>query len=176
MSLELLIVLVVVLGFIAIRYWPRSKPKAREPSGRPATNPVTPEPTFDGPWWTPSKGFNFNIVGEGSYQDALSSIVGGHCLAGWDYRCEALIVPDPQNKHDENAVRVTINLATVGFLSRDDNRKYLDALRSAGLDGRPVACWATIIGGFIEFDEDDEEELGHFGVRLSLKRPFEIAT
>lgn len=33
------------------------------------------------------------------------------------------LVPEPQNKHDKNAIKVIISGKTVGYISREDNRK-----------------------------------------------------
>lgn len=64
------------------------------------------------------------IVGESYHMDALRRIVQkaqaeGRAVSnvahGW-----AVLVPEPENPHDENAVAVTIDEKKVGHLSRDD--------------------------------------------------------
>lgn len=34
-----------------------------------------------------------------------------------------ILVPEPQNKHDRNAIKVTIAGKKIGYISRDDNLK-----------------------------------------------------
>jgi hypothetical protein len=57
-------------------------------------------------------------VGEASYQDALRHICGSD---RWeDIRCEvnAVLVPEPTNRYDANAVMVQVDEQMVGYLSR----------------------------------------------------------
>eukprot|EP00873_Tetraselmis_striata_P031941 jgi/Tetstr1/452205/TSEL_039241.t1 len=66
--------------------------------------------------------FEFDIVGESHYQDALDAICGGKCEEGHELECVALLRREPHNKHDPNAIDVMINGRKVDHLSRTDAR------------------------------------------------------
>jgi hypothetical protein len=60
-----------------------------------------------------------------------------------------LLVPEPTNAHDRNAVRVLIQGLLVGYLSREDAAAYLPGLQRliAGCDTGYVALEGVICGG-----------------------------
>jgi hypothetical protein len=89
------------------------------------------------------------VVGESHYQDALWRIVGG--LRGDPIRfdTQAVLVPEPDNPYDQNAIQVRIDGAPVGYLSRHDAAIYLPGLlrlMGAGA-GHLVALHGQIVGG-----------------------------
>jgi hypothetical protein len=58
------------------------------------------------------------VVGEGSYQDNLDRISGGKTEDGpTTAEHTAIMKPEPTNPYDQNAIAVTIDGATVGYLS-----------------------------------------------------------
>lgn len=127
-------------------------------------------------WWSTKKKvaivigddeFEFPVVGESHYQNVLQKECGGKTEDGANHKCAALLVPEPKNPHDKNAVRVTISGKTVGYLSRDIAPDFLDALTSGGYGS--AACGALIVGGWSR--EGDE---GHFGIRLNATLPFTL--
>jgi hypothetical protein len=62
------------------------------------------------------------VVGTSSYQDAIWRIVGAP-TTGRDSRAEwqgeAALEPEPENRHDCHAVKVTVGGETVGYLDRE---------------------------------------------------------
>jgi hypothetical protein len=110
-----------------------------------------------------------NVAGESHYQDALRE------LAPWDGRDDlrhealATLVPEPDNPHDPNAVRVEIAGRLVGYLPRAAAESYGSLLAVYTRKGRPVTCDAMIAaratGG----------EAGPIGVFLKLPPPLEPA-
>jgi len=95
-----------------------------------------------------------SVVGESHYQAALKIAVGGR-TPGDDLfshiPATAAMVPEPENPHDANAVRIDIvidnHLLTVGYLARDVAPRYqrvLLGLRNRGILG---TCPARITGG-----------------------------
>ena len=60
-----------------------------------------------------------NVAGESHYQDALRAISGQGEIR---HDTEARLIPEPDNPHDANAVRVEIDGAKVGYLPRDLRR------------------------------------------------------
>lgn len=114
--------------------------------------------------------FEFNIVGESRYQPALDRMCGGRTEDGHEHECQALLVEEPNNPHDGNAVKVTIQGETVGYLSRDAAPRYKKAARAAGLSGQPVLVDALIVGGWTRGRRGD----GHYGVKLDMAFPIEF--
>lgn len=146
----------VVLILIAAGYliWritrrdPDRAPKASEPAGHIRGN----------------REFDCEVVGESHYQKALERIAGGRSDDGAEHDCIAVLVPEPQNKHDRNAIRVDIDGMTVGYLSRSDARDLGKVLRGKGLGGAILTVNAMIVGGWDRGGGDR----GHFGVRLDI--------
>lgn len=100
------------------------------------------------------------VVGEAQRQDALEKLTGGRTREAAYLEVTAVLVPEPGNPHDSNAVRVEIEGLLVGYLSR------ADALAFGSLEEPPKSCPATIVGGW---KRDDDE--GMFGVYLDLVLP-----
>jgi hypothetical protein len=57
--------------------------------------------------------YDFDIVGESFYQDALEALAGGRHVKAAHVECVAFIAPEPENPHDQNAVVVTIERSKV---------------------------------------------------------------
>jgi hypothetical protein len=89
------------------------------------------------------------VVGESNYQEALWKIVGGRRRERVRHDVAAVLVPEPDNQFDANAIKVLIDGNLVGYLSRQDAVAYgpgLLALMSESANGL-VALEATIVGG-----------------------------
>jgi hypothetical protein len=114
--------------------------------------------------WDGNGEFAFEIVGESHYQKALELAAGGRAPESVRVRKRAMLVPEPDNPHDENAVRVDIDYRRVGYLSREDAIEYNRRLFKKGLAGKAMTVDAIIVGGW---DRGDGAR-GHFGVRLDL--------
>ncbi|HKP20167.1 MAG TPA: HIRAN domain-containing protein [Thermoleophilaceae bacterium] len=85
-------------------------------------------------------------VGEASYQDALRHICGSD---RWEHvRCEvrAVLVPEPSNPYDPNAVMVQVDGQLVGYLSRGDAVEYQPVTRTLFERGEVIVCDARICG------------------------------
>jgi hypothetical protein len=82
-------------------------------------------------------------VGTSHYQDALVALTGRQADEEIRHDVIATLVPEPDNPHDPNAVAVRIEDHFVGYLSRDENRRWLDVLGAAG---QTVGCEAMIAG------------------------------
>lgn len=94
------------------------------------------------------------IVGESHYQPALRRLANG-ASAGNDpsqhLPVVAMLVPEPENPHDSNAVRVDVvtetDTATVGYLTRNDARAYQRTLLGLRREGYVGTCPGRITGG-----------------------------
>src|SRR4051794_19212595 len=88
------------------------------------------------------------VVGESHYQDHLWQLAGG--LQAERIRCaiQAVLVPEPDNPHDSNAVCVLIDDGVVGYLSRQDAAAYRPGLVALMCKhGGSIALEGQIIGG-----------------------------
>ncbi len=110
-----------------------------------------------------------HVVGESNYQDALWAVAGAP--RGTEVRTKvfAVLVPEPQNSYDRNAVAVFVNNSNkVGYLSRDDAAAYQPILRR---HRQLVACDALIAGG----GPGDDGRMRMLGIFLELPEPEELA-
>jgi hypothetical protein len=109
--------------------------------------------------------YDFDIVGESYYQDALEEICGGKTIQGHQKEVMAILIHEDNNPKDDKAIRVDIEGMTVGYLERKFAREYRKRLSEAGYPDLAAACNALITGGWRRYESE-----GHFGVRLDLPR------
>lgn len=102
--------------------------------------------------------YDFEIVGEASYQSELKQIAGSN-PDGVEYYCTATLRAEPSNKYDPNAIKVVIEGKTVGYISRRETSLVHPHLRRGSL-----TCDAVVVGGWHRGDDDR----GHYGVKLDL--------
>ena len=109
------------------------------------------------------------VVGESHYQEALWAIVGGVRPEPVRHETLALLVPDPENSVDANAIEVLIEGQCVGFLSRQDAIRYrpgllklisaspthLIALHGVVVGGGPRPHGLGLLGVFLDHDPAD---------------------
>lgn len=106
---------------------------------------------------------NLPVVGESHYQDELWQLVGGRSSREGRVRTEvhAILIAETNNVHDANAISVQVNGLEVGYLSRDDARRYRPGLLTLQERlGGPVAVPGVIAGGGAR--EDGPALLGVF--------------
>jgi hypothetical protein len=127
-------------------------------------------------WLAGNGRFEFEIRGESHYQQHLELLSGGRTVEGADHDCFAMLVPEPDNLFDPGAVRVELCDAAmersypVGYLARHINLEYTIRLAGLGHDEQIAWCRAKIVGGW-----EDHRSSGHFGVKLDLLWPVELA-
>jgi hypothetical protein len=98
---------------------------------------------------------DLEAVGEASYQDNLWRVVGGHGASNDRVRVEvhAVLVAETDNPYDANAVSVWIQGLRVGYLSREDARRYRPGLLALERQhGKPIALAGAIVGGGMRAD------------------------
>lgn len=100
------------------------------------------ETDISGPEW-----FDFDIVGESNYQRAIMTAAEAAFAAG-ERRAYliATIHLDDGNPYDSKAVEVRINDRTVGYLDRDDARRYRRWKESNNISD-PATCRSVIVKG-----------------------------
>ena len=91
------------------------------------------------------------VVGTSQYQDAIWRIVGEptrdrDSRASW--RGEAALEAEPGNRHDRNAVRVTVGGETVGYLDRELAAELQPDLVELARHGTAAVVAAHAVGGF----------------------------
>lgn len=85
-----------------------------------------------------------DVVGESFRQEVIHEV-----LAGWPNSSSipAILVPEPDNPKDRNAVRVMLrtrpegDFAQVGYLSREDAQRYLPVVAAASPGFVMAAAW-----------------------------------
>lgn len=107
------------------------------------------------------RGAFFDVVGESHYQRALEKICGGKKFYSAERQCRAILLPEPSNSADHNAVQVIIERHLVGYLAREHALEYHEHLGP-----RPSHCEAKIVGGWKNYENE-----GNFGVKLKIKWP-----
>jgi hypothetical protein len=85
-----------------------------------------------------------SIVGESHYQTALLSITNSSPGEEVAVDCIAELVPEPTNPHDPHAVMVRVEGQCVGYLSRQNARKFGPRLKKMLDAGQPAICNAYI--------------------------------
>lgn len=126
----------------------------------PAAVPA-PAPTVEATLYT--GGETLEVVGESHYQEALWTLVGGRRTEPVRSEAYAVLVPDPDNRFDADAIEVRIDGQIVGYLSREDAAAYhpglIQLMRKSA--NHLVALHAVIVGGGQRSDG-----LGFLGVFL----------
>jgi hypothetical protein len=98
---------------------------------------------------------DLDVVGEASYQDNLWRVVGGRGSPSDRVRVDiyAVLVAETDNPYDANAVSVWVQGLKVGYLSRDDARRYRPGLLALEKQySKPIALAGAIVGGGMRAD------------------------
>jgi Protein of unknown function (DUF4236)/HIRAN domain len=112
--------------------------------------------------------YRYEVVGESHYQTELAAIVGGRTEDSASHECAAVLVPEPNNPYDPNAIYVCIGGHKVGYLARDCAVSFGMALAQEGYG--EASCRALIVGGW----DRGKNDQGSFGVKLDIALPLHI--
>lgn len=186
-ALALLLVLGLLAGVVVVAYLVgRGSATARTPNdperrrgpgsvGRmngeraewePSTEEIQARPRIEAGPARPGHGYWFEVVGESHYQRTLRAADGGRLAAGEYVQVPCLIVPEPLNPYDKNAIAVYIDgQGKVGHSSREDATEYRTLARRLIEQGAVGSCGGNLIGG--------QDETTSIGVCLSIKEPGE---
>lgn len=151
------------------KYSPQSKPSTTyKPQPSAFANKLAPinkpKPTRTTKIKWRDGSYPMEVVGESNYQEAIQRVCGKHNRNGYDFKTEALVVREPSNPYDLNAVAVKMNDSTIGYLPRAQAQRVSEQMKEDGI--AHAACSATIVGGWRTNQHDE----GHFGVRLAIPR------
>lgn len=103
------------------------------------------------------------VVGESHYQNTLRSLCGSQRWEDVGFDCVAVLVPEPNNPHDPNAIMVQVEARLVGYLSREDAVRYQELITDAL--PRLIQCDARIAG------RGPGSDTSNLGVFLKLPPP-----
>lgn len=104
------------------------------------------------------------IAGTSHRQPLLSRIAGDALRKGEHVAFTALIVPEPGNPHDPNAIAVTADgLGPIGYFARRDALRYKAMAEELIRQGAVGVCEAFLTGGW--------NEEATIGVRLEIEEP-----
>lgn len=113
------------------------------------------------------------VAGTSHHQSELETLAGGRTSESAHQKCTALLLPEPDNPYDPDAVAVYIvaNGAKtgIGYLPHDIAPLFNQSLSVEGFSA--AGCQAKIVGGWHSEDGDD----GYFGVRLDAVLPFQLS-
>lgn len=113
------------------------------------------------------------VKGEASYQDAIARIAGGRQIRdeGVQIPVQAQLRCEPTNQYDANAVQVLIDGNVVGYLSKKEATRYCPVITRAEQAGALVFVEGLVCGGW----SDGDQNVGHFGVKVFMPPPDEVA-
>ncbi|WP_435988554.1 HIRAN domain-containing protein [Sulfitobacter sp. SH24] len=109
------------------------------------------------------------VVGTSRYQKQIATLAGPKSGDGKRDRLRVLLVEEPDNAHDANAVRVQFQCETIGYLPKKEAIIYRDFLSTEGLQGKTANVSANVVGGWLDGDSE-----GSYGIHLLHRKPFKI--
>lgn len=139
------------MGFLA-RLFGTKQPEVTVPRQVSRSEPFGVEPESEGSPSLPSRAYHLvansmlAVVGESHYQRALRGAARGRSHED-GIPVQACLSREPRNRYDKNAVRVSVDGETVGYIARDLAplmRQRLEWVESQGL---VATCHARIVGG-----------------------------
>jgi HIRAN domain len=71
---------------------------------------------------------DLEVVGESHYQDALWRVTRGRTVERVRVEVQAVLLAEPDNPYDPNAIAVLMDGGKVGYLCRDDAEAYRPGL------------------------------------------------
>ena len=89
------------------------------------------------------------VVGESFHRAELLKVTGCPPKDGYRREFNARLVPERNNKHDKNAVRIEINGLPVGHLGRADAKTY--RARNGGEKAKSIQCKARIMSSGTDY-------------------------
>jgi hypothetical protein len=162
-------ILPVALITAIILYISRDKISAREPAALSHVDAQQNTNTASGYYAWPELGqFAFAVDGE-SFQEAIKQLLQENAIAPDEdsafkaHILTAHLIPDNDNPHDSNAIRIDINSRTVGYLNREQALSFRRRLDEKGLSSQITTCGAMII-----VDDDENGKTLSYGIKLDI--------
>lgn len=108
--------------------------------------------------------FPVDVKGESNYQENLISICGEYRRDSSEFRTEAVLVREPTNPYDPNAIQVKIDGLLVGYVARAQAEKLSEEFAFHKIS--EARAKAKIRGGW----RTNQHDVGAYGVKLSIPR------
>ena len=132
--------------------------------------------------WRLHEGYQeLEVVGEASYQNALWRLCGSSLGERVRHDVIAVLVPEPANEYDPNAIAVVVDGFLVGYLPRQTAAAYISGLRELmTATGAHAALRGRIVGGGIRGDGPGmlgiwlDHEPAAFGIASAPARPAQV--
>lgn len=103
-----------------------------------------------------------DIAGESFYQESFIKLFGPYKEDGYHLTTNAVLEREPENRHDSNAIKCSINGFLVGHVNRGDAEIVAANMDSAGLKAITVTC--NVAGGWKRGNKDT----GMFGAKAEI--------
>lgn len=158
----------LILGGIVWLIWRmlrKGKPaptQSTPPPNKPSTHRPTAAPALA---WPGLGTFECEVAGESHYQDWLRQLAGSHGVDSANKHVTAHLIPEDNNPHDSDAVRVEVDGRPVGYLPRGDATTFRERLDDKRLGLAVTTCAALIVGGYV----DRSGERKSYGVQLDIE-------
>lgn len=112
-----------------------------------------------------------DVVGESHYTRELQALLPKPLPPdGAEALVPVTVVHDPSNKYDSNAVEIRASSGVIGFLAREDAKRYAPALDAIQAEGLNAATMARVWG--MNREDWDSRGKKFFGsVRIDLPEP-----
>lgn len=112
-----------------------------------------------------------DVVGESHYTRELRALLPNPLPPdGAEALVPVTVVHDPSNKYDSNAVEIRASSGVIGFLAREDAKRYAPALDAIQAEGLNAATMARVWG--MNREDWDSRGKKFFGsVRIDLPEP-----
>jgi hypothetical protein len=107
-----------------------------------------------------------DVVGESNYRAAIETVVGRRPEGHQDI-VDAMLVWEPDNQFDPNAIAVQIGGRTCGYVPRPDAKRYRPVMEWCRTEGFVPVVRADVSGGW----RLDDGSWAHFGIRLYVAMP-----
>ena len=90
-------------------------------------------------WFEYVEEYSFDVVGESYNREKILSIIReNNAIKQGELSVEAIMVKEPENEFDDNAVLVAVNKKKVGYVPSDISHEVTNYLDERGLDGVKV--------------------------------------
>ena len=124
------------------------------------------------PLWGGSDWCNQQVAGESFHGTELRSLFGPASPRGVELKESALLIAEPANPHDPNAVAVTVRGVTVGYLPREDAARYQPLAVSLAQRGQAGLVDCRIWGQtFTDYEYDAkgrERQIERFSASVTI--------
>lgn len=158
---------------------PRSTAKSSRTAIAPKKTPSNRPPTLDFPEYpliVSSSYANYEVVGESWREKDVIKALGGLSV-GQERTIEDVVtylVPEPDNPHDPHAVMVWMNGKHVGYLSKEDAKRFAPVLQRVTSQGLLPTTSGRLWGSAQPGYDGKQKTRYHLYARVALNEPAQL--